>query len=281
MPKIGYLRSYLEAYLSVMEVDGGADQAAGAAGGQGTARRAGAWNAHNDAAAAAFMVAARSVGARTVVMHYGDGFTLKAHLEAAAPDVGSEVEKRVRDLQLATVEERLRAVQQREAAAGARLAKEKERKKQQKAKKQAAKTAAAQEKKAGTEQQQRQQPSGQQRLEQAIAPAVGGGVQPQPSEQQLAKQVAAQVAAPTEGASGVKAVRRVAVSAGGARMQVTVPVGTVAAQMSDAALGAAVAEAQSQSQVVQVVKRLLQPLQPTGMAIDFSADGNPFGDAVT
>ena len=65
-------------------------------------RRGGAWNAHDDAATAGVLAAARAAGARSVAVHYGE-VTYGVWLEAAPTGETSELDKRVQELQLATV----------------------------------------------------------------------------------------------------------------------------------------------------------------------------------
>lgn len=248
-----------------MEVDGGAQAAGEHAGGSTQPRRGGAWNIHDDAAAAGIFAAARATGARSVTVHYGE-VSYKVWLEAAPSGEVTELDKRMRELQLATVAARASELERRAARSSARAVKERQRKKQQKANKKAAaaSTAGIQADgvRAGTEQPRQQRPTGQQQPSNPLPPAQPMESEP-PPRLQLAKEVAALVTKQANGfkrPSGpmTKGVVRV-VTVEGLQLQLQVPPGSVAAHMSDAQLGMEIQKAGSMAEVVKVGQQLLNP----------------------
>ena len=104
------------------------------------ARRAGAWNRHDDAAVAGILAAARAAGASGAAVRYG-GVVTKVWFEPHGSTTDLEaVSKKLVKLQLATAQSRIDELERRAAGASSRAKKETERKKKQKAaKKEAAK----------------------------------------------------------------------------------------------------------------------------------------------
>jgi NADH dehydrogenase/NADH:ubiquinone oxidoreductase subunit G len=121
------------------------EAAAGGAGdGAGTTatwRRCGAWNKHDTAAAHDFVAAAKAAGATGISLRYGSGVSAKIWFEPHGPGQ-VEVEEKVKEVQLATMQARLDELERRDAKVAAQKAKKKERRKNQKAKKAAAATEA-------------------------------------------------------------------------------------------------------------------------------------------
>ena len=117
------------------------EAAAGGAGdGAGTTaawRRCGAWNKHDTAAAHDFVAAAKAAGATGISLRYGSGVSAKIWFEPHGPGQ-VEVEEKVKEVQLATMQARLDELERRDAKVAAQKAKKKERRKNQKAKKAAA-----------------------------------------------------------------------------------------------------------------------------------------------
>ena len=110
------------------------------------ARRAGAWNRHDDAAVAGILAAARAAGASGAAVRYG-GVVTKVWFEPHGSTTDLEaVSKKLVKLQLATAQSRIDELERRAAGASSQAKKERARKKQQKAAKRSA---------AGLEEQQR------------------------------------------------------------------------------------------------------------------------------
>ena len=89
------------------------------------ARQAGAWNKHDDAAVAGILAAARAAGASGASVKYG-GVTTKVWFEPHGSD-SEEVTEKMKQLQLATMQARLRELERRAAGESNRARKERER----------------------------------------------------------------------------------------------------------------------------------------------------------
>jgi hypothetical protein len=118
-----------------MEVDTGVAEAGGDAGtDERQSRRGGAWNKHDDAAAAGIFAAARAAGATGAAVKYGD-ISFKVWFEPQGKDLPGqdEVAEKMKALQLATASARLEELERRAGAQTTRAQKEKQRKQKQKA----------------------------------------------------------------------------------------------------------------------------------------------------
>ena len=120
--------------MEVEDAEAAGDEFAGAT--APPARRAGAWNRHDDAAVAGILAAARAAGASGASIKYG-GVTTKVWFEPQGEDQ-VEVREKMKKLQLATAQQRLDEIERRKAGTSNRAQKERERKKQQKAARKAA-----------------------------------------------------------------------------------------------------------------------------------------------
>jgi hypothetical protein len=194
-----------------MEVDaaeGGADSAGTYA---RQARRAGAWNRHDDAAVAGILAAAKAAGATGAAIRYGEMVTKVFFVPQGAEE--PQVTDKMKELQLATAQQRIDELQQRTAGAARRAKKEKERKLKQKAAKKAGQQELARREQQRATTQAATQATAQQQPQNATKPAqqvpagqrmqvekMGSGqaARPAPMEQQ-APETARAEAVPTFG----------------------------------------------------------------------------------